>query len=240
MTGSHRIGPQPVEALIVAAADRELDRQTEEQLDAHLMTCPECASVAAEHSRLLDRLRPLPNADAVRHRSLSRIRASLQPRQRVPLLELGLAITVVALVVAGAVAVRRGADPYAPQREVVLESAQDAAGHQMVITVEEGRFAASPGETTGVIARAHIDLAPETTGRAELRFAAPGEAYGVLAAAPELAGLHSLSLEGRFPRPPTATTYEVWIHFVLPAPIEGPRVLVDLYPVPGGSRARMH
>ena len=72
-----------------------------------------------------------------------------------------------------------------------------------------------------------------------MRFAAPGEDYGILALASDTSGVRSLTIGGAIPRPDAPTVYEVWVHLEHPDPIDSPRVRVQVAPIPNGVRGRL-
>lgn len=106
------------------------------------------------------------------------------------------------------------------------------------MTVADGRAEALPGHGSGVVVRVSIQLRDTQPGRAEIRFAAPGEDYGVLAAVPDTTGLRSLSMEGRFPRPDRSTVFAIWVRLEHPSPVDTEHILVQVDPLPDGERAR--
>ena len=71
-----------------------------------------------------------------------------------------------------------------PERELVTERSEMLGEERLVLRVEDGRFAATASQTSGVLISAELTLASPRTGRAELRFAPRGQPYGVLAADP--------------------------------------------------------
>lgn len=238
MTG-HRIGQRQVDELIVAGSEEALSPGDQEALDAHLATCPDCTVIAAQHRRLADRLGPIADPAAQRE-SLARVRAAAQQPERGPRLRVAIAILTVALLVAGFIGVRTGmARPAFADRELIVERTEVLGGNDVRLTVEDGRAVALPGRASGVLVRVTIHLPDLGPGRAEVRFAAPGEDYGILALASDTSGVRSLTIEGRFPHPDVSTVYEVWVHLEHPSPLDSSRIRVWIDPIPDGERSRL-
>jgi hypothetical protein len=235
----HRLGRRPVEELILAAADGELGPDDVRALATHLTSCSECAALATEHRRLADRLARTASAPAAQQASLARIRAAANVPVRPAFWQVAFAVLGVLLLVAGFIGVRTGvARPTVPEREIVLERAYVLDGNDGTLLIENGRAVALPGHSSGVLVRVTLKLKNVGPGSAEVRFAAPGEDYGILASASDLSGVHSLGLEGRFPRPTTSTIYTVWIHLEHPMPVDTESVGLRVDPVGDGERAR--
>lgn len=236
----HRVGRRPVEELILAAAEDALDPTEQATLDAHLSTCGNCASIAAQHRRIAERLNRIPDATSAQRVSLARVREAARRPVRPPLLQVAFAVLVVALLVAGFVGVRTGAArPAAPERELILERTEVLDGNDIRLVVEDGRAVALPGHASGVLVRVTIRLKDTGAGRAEIRFAAPGQDYGVLASVTETSGLRALSMEGRFLRPDASTIFDVWVHLERPSPVDTAPIRVRVDPVADGERARL-
>lgn len=235
----HRIGQRPVEELIVAWLEDALDPVDRTALEAHLSACPDCTGIGAQHRRLGERLGRIPDAAAQRE-SLDRVRAAAQRPERGPRLRLAVAVLAVALVVAGFIGVRTGvARPAIPERELILERTEVLDGNDLRLVIEDGSAVALRGQSSSVVVQATIRLAEIRPGRAEVRFAVPGEDYGILALAPDTSGVRSLTIEGTIPRPDAPTVYEVWVHLERPDPIDSPRVRVQVHPIPNGERGRL-
>lgn len=236
----HRLGQRSVEELILASADNELSPDDERALTTHLALCTDCATIAAGHRRLVARLARIPAAPEAQRASLVRLREAAQRPVRTPLPQVAFAVVVVALLVVAFVGVRTGvARPTAPERETILERSYVLDGNDTALVIEDGHAVALPGHASGVIVRATLKLTTVGPGLVEVRFAAPGEDYGVLASARDLSGVHSLGLEGRFPRPAGSTIYAVWVHLEHPTPVDTEAIRVQVDPIPDGERARV-
>lgn len=236
----HRLGGEPVEALIVARSEDALDPSDRAALDLHLATCTDCAAIAAQHRRLAERLGRIPDASAAQRESLARVRAAAARPERGPRLRIAIAVIAVALLVAGFIGVRTGvARPAIPERELILERTEVLDGNDLRLVIEDGRAVALRGQSSSVVVRVTIRMSEIRPGRAEVRFAAPGADYGILALAPDTKGVRSLTIGGAIPRPEAPTVYEVWVHLEHPDPIDSPRVRVEVSPIPNGVRGRL-
>jgi Putative zinc-finger len=243
---SHVVAQRQVDELIVAAVDGALDPVNLRALHAHLAACDQCASLSKQHERLVQRLAsPLPSAAAAR---LSRQRLATtdqQLRNHVALpfgrlaQILAMILLAVGLATGGFLAITEAVGrQQIPERELVVERADAFGTDRVVLRVEDGRFAAQPGQTSGVVVSADLQLGSGRSGAAELRFAEPGEAYGVLGGAPDLTGAKRVHIENRIPPVEVITTFEIWLHIEGSDPYDSPRVVIRVEPGHGGVRAR--
>jgi hypothetical protein len=243
----HVIGRRKVEDLIIASADGALGAADDEALEAHLATCAECSALARQHVRLAERLTSPIGSDVAERLSLERLHASDRVLSATfwtylrRSLVAGAFVMSALLVAAGAVSgVNEAVGRLTiPERELVSEQTAPLGTDTVILRVEDGRFAAGPGQTSGVLVSADLQLTTRRAGSAELRFARPGESYGVLGGAPDLTGVSKLHIENRIPSVDSITTYEIWLHIEAPDPVDSQHILVTVEPTHGGSRAHI-
>ncbi len=224
MSGAQRIDDRHSEDLVLARLDRVLDAADEEALDAHLSDCQECVAFAGRQERLHASVRALA-ATHVDAAERARLWAAIASRRQTPptswprrLGQLAFAATV--LLVAALVSfllVQSGpAAAPPPVREVVETRVFDVRVGTATLSVLQGSALAREGMRIGVAVSAELRLdAPATAGRAEIRFAQPGDvSYGILGAAPDLTGSTRVTLGGAVPRlsDPEPVIYEIWLH----------------------------
>lgn len=125
-----------------------------------------------------------------------------------------------------------------PERELVIERSELLDEVRLVLRVEDGRFAATAAQTSGVLISAELTLTNQRTGTAELRFAPRGEPYGVLAAVPDLAGATKVRIENRLPQINAVTVIEIWLHIEDGRALDSAPLIVQIEPRHGGLRAR--
>jgi len=237
---AHTIDGRLVEDLILTAADRVLGGEETRRLKARLSVCAACAELALQHSRLARRLAAavpsvgaqqvslvrIYDADARKSSSLSSTRAAM------------LAAAIAAILVAS-LGVREGVGRLqVPERELVVERIEPIGDDQVLLEIQDGRFAAAPGRSSGVVASAAVHLSRPRTGTAELRFARPGETYGVLATVADIRNLGRFRMEHVVPEYDSATVLEVWLHLEGADNVDSPRIVVQVEPRFGGQRAR--
>jgi hypothetical protein len=247
MSAAHVIDGQPVEELIIGATDGTLGEASHASLRAHLLSCPTCAELSSEHARLAQRLAtPVESAAAV-HESLARVRQAASAKPRPDWARPGSAIALLAglsaaLVVAVLATLAIGesvARLQIPERELVSERSELLGGEdRLVLRVEDGRFAATGAQTSGVLISAELTLASPRTGRAELRFAPRGEPHGVLAMVPDLADATRVRIENRLPQMDALTVIEIWLHLEDGQALDSAPLTVQIEPGHGGQRAR--
>lgn len=246
MTARHVIEGRPVEDLIIGATDGTLGEASQAALRTHLISCPTCTDLLRAHERLLQRLAtPLQSATAM-HESLARVRQAAAAKPRLAWARPRKAITIfggagVALVLAVLASLAVGesaARLQIPERELVSERSEVLGGDQLVLRVEDGRFAATAAQTSGVLISAELTLMSPRTGRAELRFAPRGQAYGVLAAVPDLVGATKVRIENRLQNIEAVTVIEIWLHIEDGQALDSASLRVQIEPGHGGLRAR--
>ena len=240
------VGGQLVEELIIGATDGTLSASSLATLRTHMLSCPTCPTISREHERLAQRLATPIEDLAAQRESLERVRHSALAKTRPSWSHPGSAIAlfagaslVVGLIILGSFAIGEAAARLQiPERELVSESTERLGEDRLVLRVEEGRFAASVGQTSGVMVSAELLLTVPRTGTAELRFAPRGEPYGVLAAVPDLSGATRLRIENRLPQMDAAMVIDVWLHLEGPQTLDSSRLTVQVEPRHGGLRAR--
>lgn len=246
MSAPHEIESRPVEDLIVGATDGTLSEAEQAALRTHLVSCPACTELSHEHERLIQRLAtPIESATAM-HQSLARVRQAASAKPRFGWARPGSAITLLAgvsaalvLAVLASLAIGESAARLQiPERELVSERSEVLGEDRLVLRVEDGRFAATAAQTSGVLISAELALASPRTGRAELRFAPRGEPYGVLATVPDLAGATKLRIENRLPPIDAVTVIEIWLHVEDGQAFDSAPLTVQIEPSHGGLRAR--
>ena len=247
MSAVHVIDGRPVEDLIISATDGTLSQASQAALRTHLLRCPACAELSSEHARLAQRLATQVESAAAMRESLAQVRhaASAKPRpgwarpgSAIALLA-GLSAALVVAVLASLAIGESAARLQIPERELVSERSEALGEDRLVLRVEDGRFAATAAQTSGVLISAELTLASPRTGKAELRFAPRGEPYGVLAAVPDLAGATKVRIENRMPQVDALTVIEIWLHLEGgPAALDSERLAVQIEPGHGGLRAR--
>jgi hypothetical protein len=250
----HRIGPAPVEDLILAELDQALSRQLGRALEEHLRICGSCRELQARHRRLHERLRA-PVEERLLARVRSEVWAGISSRRTaatksvpalLPQLALVAALIALAALTGTLLAERVQVAAPAPAREEVARMSFDLPeGGSGTLLIEQGAALARPGEEVGVGARAEVRSARAIrAGSAEIRFQGEGDlSYGILGAAPDLAGLSRTSFGGTFPRPPgiTVLTYRVWVHLEADgATLDTQPLLIVVMPLQAGERARIH
>jgi len=242
---AHRVGSRAVEELVIASIDGALGEADIRALRAHLTTCAECSALAQQHERLTQRLASPVASETARLTSLQRLRERDKRRGlfsvHLPRLALGVARALIVALVAigGALGIGEGVGrSQIPEREVVAQKTETLGGDTVVLTVEDGRFAAQSGQTSGILVSADLQLATRRAGSTELRFAVQGEPYGVLGGAPDLTGVTKLRLENRIPPVDSPTIFEIWIHVEAPDPVDSDHVVIRVVPAYGGLRAR--
>jgi len=247
MSAVHAIDGRPVEDLIISATDGTLGGASQVALRTHLLNCPTCAELSSEHARLAQRLAtPVESAAAMRE-SFVRVRQAASAKPRPAWARTGSAIALLAgvsaaLVVAVLASLAIGesvARLQIPERELVSERSELLGEDRLVLRVEDGRFAATGAQTSGVLISAELTLASPRTGRAELRFAPRGEPFGVLATVPDLVGATKARIENRMPQVDALTVIEIWLHIEgSQAALDSGRLTVQIEPRHGGVRAR--
>jgi hypothetical protein len=247
MSVVHVIEGRPVEDLIIGATDGTLSEASQASLRTHLDSCSTCAELSSEHARLAQRLATPVESPAAMDESLARVRqaasakprlAWARPRSAIALLA-GVTAALVVAVLASLAIGESVARLQIPERELVSERSELLGEDRLVLRVEDGRFAATAAQTSGVLISADLTLSGPRTGRAELRFAPPGEPYGVLAAVPDLAGATRVRIENRMPQVDALTVVEIWLHTEDgPAVLDSERLAVQIEPSHGGLRAR--
>ncbi|HEY3256239.1 MAG TPA: hypothetical protein VGJ91_19910 [Polyangiaceae bacterium] len=189
---------------------------------------------------------PIEASTAAQRESLARVRQAYAAKTRgiwgrpgaaiVALTGVGLALV---LVVLASLAVGEAvARLQIPQRELVSESTEMLGDDKVTLRVEDGRFAATPAQTSGVLISAELSLVTPRAGTAELRFAPRGEPFGVLASVPDLTGVTKLRIENRLPQMESPTVIEIWLHLDDAQTVESQRLVVQIEPTHGGLRAR--
>jgi hypothetical protein len=246
MTEAHVIEGRPVEDVIIDATDGTLSEALQAALGAHLVNCSTCTDLSREHERLLQRLAtPIESATAMRE-SLARVRQAALAKPQVGWARPGAVIALlasasVALVLAVLASLAIGesvARLQIPERELVSERSEMLGEDRLVLRVEDGRFAATAAQTSGVLISAELTLTNPRTGSAELRFAPRGEPYGVLAAVPDLAGATKVRIENRLPQINAVTVIEIWLHVEDGQALDSAPLVVQIEPSHGGLRAR--
>ena len=247
MSAAHVIEGRPVEDLIIGATDGTLGAASNAALRTHLLSCPTCTELSSEHARLGQRLATPVESAAAMHESLARVRqaASAKPRpgwarpSSAIALVAGLSAALVVAVLASLAIGESVARLQIPERELVSERSELLGEDRLVLRVEDGRFAATGAQTSGVLISAELTLAGPRTGRAELRFALRGEPYGVLATVPDLAGATKARIENRMPQVEALTVIEIWLHLEDgQETLDSERLTVQIEPSHGGLRAR--
>ncbi len=246
MSAPHVLEGQTVEELIIGATDETLSEAAQAALRTHLVSCPTCTDLSLQHERLLPRLAaPIESATAMRE-SLVRVRQAALAKPRFAWARPGAAMALlagasVALVLAVVASLAIGesvARLQIPERELVSERSEVLGEDRLVLRVEDGRFAATAAQTSGVLISAELTLTRPRTGIAELRFAPHGEPYGVLAAVPDLAGATKLRIENRLPQVDSVTVIEIWLHMDDGRALDSAPLTVQIEPSHGGLRAR--
>jgi Putative zinc-finger len=246
MSAVHAIEGRPVEDLIIGATDGALSQASQAALRTHLLSCPTCTELSSEHARLAQRLATPVESPAAMRESLARVRQAASAKPRPAWARPGSAIALLAgvsaaLVVALLASLAIGesvARLQIPERELVSERSELLGGDRLVLRVEDGRFAATGAQTSGVLISAELTLASPRTGRAELRFAPRGEPYGVLAAVPDLAGATRVRIENRLSQVDALTVVEIWLHLEDGQLLDSAPLAVQIEPSHGGLRAR--
>jgi hypothetical protein len=190
--------------------------------------------------------RPRPSARAAgptvgdaKQISLTRIRQSALRRPATFWPQLAIAAAAVLAIVVGSLGINEAVGRFQiPERELVAEASEALGGDSLVLRVEDGRFAAGPSQTSGVLVSAELRLATPVRGSAELRFAATGEPYGILASAPNLDGITRLHLENTLTTVDSATVMEFWLHIEGTEPRDSGHIAVRIESTHGGLRAR--
>jgi hypothetical protein len=212
----------------------------------HLVSCPTCTELSIQHERLVQRLAtPILSATAMRE-SLARVREAALTKPRVGWARPGGAIVLLAtaslalvLAVLASIAIGESAARLQiPERELISERDEVLGEDRLVLRVEDGRFAATAAQTSGVLISAELTLASPRTGKAELRFAPRGEPYGVLAAVPDLTGATKVRIENRLPQVDAMTLIEIWLHLEDGQALDSAPLTVQIEPSHGGLRAR--
>jgi hypothetical protein len=246
MSARHVVDGRPTEELIIAATDGTLSESLGVALRTHVLACPSCTTLWQQHERLVQRLAtPLDTASAARV-SLARVRqaALARPRggwarPRSVLAMLASGIVAVLVIVSASFAIGESvARLEIPERELISERSELLGEDRLVLRVEDGRFAATSAQTSGVLISAELTLTNPRTGAAELRFAPRGEPYGVLAVVPDLAGATKLRIENRVPAVDVTTVIEIWLHIEDRGALDSPALTVQIEPGHGGLRAR--
>lgn len=247
----HRIGRTPVEELILAELDQALPPNSEVAFEEHLRGCVACRELRVRHRRLHERLRTPPEPRTV-ERAREQIWAGIASRRSAPRRSRAgplarLAFVAAVLLAAAAVSplLAERVPVAAPAREEVTRLGFDLPGGGAgTLFIEQGSALARAGEEVGVGARAELlfDRAVPA-GAAEIRFQGEGDhSYGVLGAAPDLAGVTRMRFGGTFPRPPGGlpVTYRVWVHLEAQGLTLDTQMLhIDVLPLPRGERARV-
>lgn len=222
MVSRHRIGSERVEELVLARIDRALDTATEDALDRHLRTCQACTVFATRQERLHASVRALAPAH-VDTRDRERIWVGIAARRRarrptwprvVGQLALAAVVLLVAVLAGVFVVQSRSAAPV-PAREIIATRTSAVPGGTATLSVIQGSTVARAGWRVGVGVEATLDFQAATAGSAEVRFRPRGDpAYGILGAAPDLAGVTRATFGGAVPRPSGSqpVTYEIWLH----------------------------
>jgi hypothetical protein len=153
-----------------------------------------------------------------------------------------LGVVGAALVVAVVVlSVRGPAAGPTTYKEILVERSTNLDDATIVFSISQGASAARVGSSTGVMAEADLRFPRSGSGgTAEIRVREPGEVFGVLALAPDLAGATRVHLQGQFPEIDRGSSkrYEVWVHLTLGAlSYDTDAVTVEVQGVPGGERA---
>lgn len=246
MSAVHAIAGRPVEDLIIGATDGTLSEAGQAALRTHLVSCSTCADLSREHERLVQRLAAPIDSGTAMHESLARVRQAAaakragwaRPGSAIALLAGATMAILLALLASFAIG-ESVARLQIPERELVSERSEVLSGDRLVLRVEDGRFAATAAQTSGVLISAELTLASPRTGRAELRFAPRGEPYGVLATVPDLAGATKARIENRMPQVDALTVIEIWLHIEGgQAALDSERLTVQIEPSHGGLRAR--
>jgi len=246
MSAVHVIDGRPVEDLIIGATDGTLGEASQAALRTHLVSCPTCAGLSSEHARLAQRLATPVENPAAMYESLARVRQAASTKRRLgwarPRSAVALLASVsVALVVAALASLAIGesaARLQIPDRELVSERIELLGEDRLVLRVEDGRFAATAAQTSGVLISAELTLASPRTGKAELRFAPRGEPYGVLAEVPDLTGATKVRIENRLPQVDALTVIDIWLHLEDGQALDSAPLTVQIEPSHGGLRAR--
>lgn len=246
MTATHRVEGHAVEELILSSTDGTISHALRDALRAHLHDCPTCEDLSRQHQRLVQRLgAPIETSKAAQE-SLARVRRAAvaaphvgwrRPRAIVTLVA-GASVALVLAVIASLAIGESVARLRIPERELISEHSELLDSDRLVLRVEDGRFAATPDQTSGVLASAELTLTIPRTGAAELRFGPPGEPYGVLAIAPDLVGVTRLRIENRLPAVDRATVIEIWVHIEGEQTTDSARLRFQVEPRNGGLRAR--
>lgn len=247
MSVVHAIDGQSVEELIVGATDGALSEASRATLRTHLVSCPTCAELSSEHARLAQRLATPIESTTAMYESLARVRQTAAAKPRVGwarpggamALFAGVSMALVLAVLASFAIGESVARLQIPERELVSERSELLGEDRLVLRVEDGRFAATGAQTSGVLISAEFTLASPRTGRAELRFAPRGEPFGVLATVPDLVGVTRARIENRMPQVDAVTVVEIWLHVEGgQAALDSERLRVQIEPGHGGLRAR--
>ncbi len=251
MVARHQVAGRRVEELVSADLDRALAPEEADALEAHVRQCAECRALLARQERIHERLRTLGAAiqvnDSAEMWTGITARRRTEPRRAAAVVArlAFAAVVLIAAALAGFVLAGRAqvASP-PPAREVVASTPFDLPnGGSGVLTIEQGSALARARSQIGVGARAELQLAqPTTRGSAEIRFRPVGDSsYGILAAAPDLAGSRRLTIGGAFPRPsgPDPVTYEIWVHLETDtASVDSAAIVVDITATRRGEEAR--
>ncbi len=251
VSGAHRSGDRLVEDLVLARLDRAPGPAEEDALATHLRDCRECAAFARQQERLHAALRTIAAPARVDAAERERIWAEIASRRRAsqvrwPRILGRLAFAAAVLLVAaiaGFLLVQGRPAAAPPVREVVATSTFELPGGTATLAVLQGSAFARQGARIGVGVETEIVLnEPAKTGRAEIRFRPQGDSsYGVLGAAPDLAGSTRATVGGAVPRPagPEPVIYEVWLHLELDAgTIDSQPLIVEVTPIRDGEQAR--
>lgn len=251
MVRQHRVAGRAVDELVSADLDQSLTTEDSRALEMHLRGCPECRALLARQERLHGQIRALSTMPTQAHDSahiwagITRRRARSQ--RLVPFIgRLTIAaVVVLAAALAGVVLAGRAQVASPPAARQIVTSTRfdlpdDGTG---TLSIEQGVAFARAGSQTGVGARAELQLGrPLIQGSAEIRFRRAGESsYGVLAAAPDLAGSSKSTFGGSFPRAsePGPLTYDIWVHLDTPTgPFDSAIVTIDIVATRAGEEAR--
>lgn len=213
---THRIDGSDVEELLSAELDGELTPAEEAALREHLPTCAVChARRLALRRSHTDLRRGAPSAsalEAARAASLRRVSAAVRSAPRwSPFLRLASALAAVLVIASIAVLARSTlTSPSAGEPHTVVVREEQVLNAAITLTIEERPRL--PGAPTLVIARADIRIGQPTPGSAQIRVREAGQAYGVLAEAPDLSSATSVRIEGAFPDTEDVRMYETWVH----------------------------
>lgn len=248
----HRLGGRPVDELVSADLDHALTAEESDAFEVHLQDCQECRAHRARQEHLHSGIRTLAFMPVEAH-DRRQIWTGVTTRRRAPrqrlvpfLAPLTTAVVVLlAAAVAGSILTGRAqvASPPAARQLVASISFDTPDVGNGTLIVEQGGAVARAGFLTGVAARAELQLArPLTQGSGEIRFRRRTESsYGVLAAAPDLAGSSRSMFGGAFPRPsePGPLPYDVWLHVDTPTgSFDSAMITIEIVATRAGEEAR--